>query len=267
MGLFDVHAHLTHSQFEVDRTAVIARARAAGLTSIISNGLNLDDNRAVLELSKADSIVRPAFGLYPVDAVLPEMRAAGIDYPREGEEHGADAAIEFIERHLDIAIAIGEVGLDGYWVPEAFWEKQETVFRRLVNLALSADKPIICHTRKREARALEILSELGAKRVVWHCFGSKLKLAERIASLGHFLSIPCNVRRSEAFTKMLSRLPRSQLLLETDCPYLSPNPGDRNEPDRVRSTLEYAAEIWGISEPDAQSVFEENYRILFRQEP
>jgi TatD DNase family protein len=267
MGLFDVHAHLTHQQFNSDLPAVLSRARTAGLTSIISNGLNLDDNRAVLELARREPLVRPALGLYPVDAVLPEMRAAGVDYPREGEEHGADAAIEFIENHLDEAFAIGEVGLDGYWVPEAFWPRQEEVFRRLIILALDADLPLIVHTRKREQRTFEILREYQCKRVIWHCFSSKLKLAEQITALGHYISIPCNARRSDGFTKMLQRLPRNQLLLETDCPYLGPTSGERNEPDRVRATLEFAAELWGTRVDDALEVFEENYRTLFRCVP
>jgi TatD DNase family protein len=264
MGLYDVHAHLTHPQFASDLLAVLERARVAGLTSIISNGLNLDDNRAVLQLAHQDPLVRPALGLYPVDAVLPEMRAGGVDYPREGEEYGAEAAIEFIESHLDAAIAIGEVGLDGYWVPEAFWLRQEEAFRRLVKLALKADLPLIVHSRKREQRTLEVLRELGARRVIWHCFSSKLKLAEQLVGLGHYVSIPCNARRSDGFTKMLQRFPRKQLLLETDCPYLGPTPGERNEPDRVRTTLEYSAELWGITVSNALEIYEENYRDLFR---
>jgi TatD DNase family protein len=212
-------------------------------------------------------MVRPAFGLYPVDAVLTEMRAAGVDYPREGHEHGAAAALEFIENHLDSAFAIGEVGLDGYWVPEAFWGRQEEVFAQLVSLALAGDKPLIVHTRKREVRCLELLRERKASRVLWHCFGSKLKLAEQIAAEGHYLSIPCNARRSEGFTRMLKRLPKTQLLLETDCPYLGPVSGERNEPSNVATTVEYAAELWGMSTVSALQLFEENYARLFGVEP
>jgi len=267
MGLFDVHAHLTHPQFTVDLGEVLARARNVGVTSIISNGLNLQDNRAVLELAAREDLVRPALGLYPVDAVLRDMRAAGVDYPREGEEHTAEEALSFIEGHVAEAFAIGEVGLDGYWVPEAFWLRQEDVFRRLVRLALDANKPLIVHTRKREARTLELLTEMGANRVNWHCFGSKLKLAEQIAALGHYLSIPCNARRSESFAKLLQRLPRERLLLETDCPYLGPVPGERNEPANVKDTLAFAAELWGLPVVAVLARFEENYFNLFGAAP
>jgi TatD DNase family protein len=267
MGLFDVHAHLTHVEFAADLPAVLDRARAAGLTRIISNGLNLDDNRATLELAAREPMVRPALGLYPVDAVLPEMRAAGVDYPREGLEHSAEDTVAFIREHIEFAIAVGEVGLDGYWVSDAFWPRQDEVFRSLVRLALEFDKPLIVHSRKREPRTLELLEELGAKRVLWHCFGSKFRLVEQVAKLGHYVSIPANARRSEAFTKMLKTLPRSQLLLETDCPYLGPRSGERNEPKSVAETLQYAAELWQVSIEQAQFEFEANYQRLFRETP
>jgi TatD DNase family protein len=267
MGLYDVHAHLTHAELAPDLAAVLDRARAAGLTRIISNGLNHVDNQAVLELGRREPLVRPALGIYPVDAVLVEMRAAGVDYPREGVEHGVDETIAFIRDHLGAAIALGEIGLDGYWVPEPFWARQDQVFRELVKLGLGADKPLIVHSRKRELSTLAILQELGAQRVVWHCFGSKLKLIQRITSMGHYVSIPANARRSEAFSKMLQTLPRTQLLLETDCPYLAPRSGERNEPSSVAETLAYAAELWNCPTTEALRQFEENYARLFREAP
>jgi len=267
MGLFDVHAHLTHPQLQDDLAGVLQRAQAAGLTSIISNGLNPADNARVLALAEAQPFVRPAIGFYPVDTVLPEMRAAGVDYPRHDEECTAEEGVAFVRTHVDKAFAVGEIGLDGYWVPEQFFSKQETIFSSLVEIAKSANKPIIIHTRKRERRALELLQELQVERVNWHCFGSKVKLARQIAAAGHYLSIPANARRSESFTRMLQTLPREQLLLETDCPYLSPTPGTRNEPQHVASTLAYAAELWQTSPEAALAQFEQNYMRLFGVAP
>ena len=128
---------------------------------------------------------------------------------------------------------------------------------------MDAELPIIIHTRKAEARTLEVLLELGAPRVNWHCFSSRLKLAKRIAEAGHYLSVPANARRSETFTGLLRSVPRTQLLLETDCPYLSPEPGTRNEPANVAGTCRYASEIWETSTGAARAQLEENFERLF----
>lgn len=267
MGLFDVHAHLTHPDLFNDVEAVLGRARAAGVSVIVSNGLNPADNAAVLALSQRFPMVKPAFGLYPVDAVLADMLAAGESYPGQREAWPTAEAIAWVRDHVDQAFAVGEIGLDGYWVKEPFWPAQEAAFRELVRLAMDADKPIIIHTRKRERRTLELLDELGARRVDWHCFTGRLSLAREIASRGHYLSIPANARRSESFTRMLETLPRERLLLETDAPYLGPDKDARNEPANVRHTVAFAAELWRTSEEAAAGQLARNFEALFGVAP
>jgi len=267
MGLFDVHAHLTHPDLLPDIEGVLSRARAAGLTSIVSNGLNPADNAAVLALSERFSIVKPAFGLYPVDAVLADMHAAGESYPGQRDVWPTSEAIGWVRDHVERAFAVGEIGLDGHWVKEPFWPAQDEAFRALVRLALEADKAVIIHTRKRERRTLELLDELGARRVNWHCFTGRLSLAREIARRGHYLSIPANVRRSESFTRMLETLPREQLLLETDAPYLGPEKEVRNEPANVRHTAAFAAELWKTTEEAAAEQLAHNFEALFGTAP
>ncbi len=267
MGLFDVHAHLTHPDLAGDIEGVVARAEAAGLTSIVCNGLNPADNEAVLDLSRRFDIVKPALGLYPVDAVLAEMQAAGESYPGQREVWPTEEAIGWVRAHVDQAFAVGEIGLDGYWVKEPFWPAQDDAFRQLVRLAMEADKAIIIHTRKRERRTLELLDELGARRVNWHCFTGRLSLAREIAKRGHYLSIPANVRRSESFTRMLEVLPREQLLLETDSPYLGPEKNEHNEPANVKHTAAFAAELWKTSEDAAAEQLAKNFEALFGVAP
>jgi TatD DNase family protein len=267
MPLYDVHAHLTHDQLLPDVANILERAAAAGVTTIVSNGLNPADNEAVLELARRYSAVKPALGLYPVDAVLASMRSSGEDYPDQRETWPADTAVRWVEQHVEEAFAIGEIGLDGYWVKEAFWPEQELVFRRLLELAIQTDKPVLVHTRKREARALEIMERLGPKRVCWHCFGGKVALARDIAERGHYFSIPANARRSEAFTRMLQVLPRRQILLETDCPYLGPDKNRPNEPANVTHTAAYAAELWGLRDEEVHRQLEENFVRFFGVDP
>jgi TatD DNase family protein len=264
MGLFDVHAHLTDRRLLPRAEEVVARARERGVTTIVSNGLNPRDNQAVADLAARFPEVRPAFGLYPVDAVLPEMLAMGVEYERpDADPVGADEAVEWLRDHVDGAVAVGEIGLDRHWVPEALWARQEEVFRRLVRLAKEADKPIVVHSRKAEQRMLEVLEEEGVTRVDWHCFGGKTKLGLRIGERGHWLSIPANARRSESFTKLLKELPRDKVLLETDCPYLGPEKGVANEPANVVGTAEYAAELWGWTVEQVREQLERNFEALF----
>src|SRR6185436_2660626 len=139
MGLADVHAHLTHRKLLPDVDAVVARARAAGITTIVSNGLNPQDNVATLALAARHPEVKPAIGFYPVDTVLGDMLAAGVEYPRDEEPVSMEDGVRFVREHVQEGIAVGEIGLDGHWVPETFWAKQEAAFRALVEIALAAD--------------------------------------------------------------------------------------------------------------------------------
>ena len=263
MGWFDVHAHLTDARLLQIEAEVVQRAKEGGLTTIICNGLNPIDNEAVRQLSLRQPLVKAAFGLYPVDAVLVEMDALGIDYPRNTPPVPWQEAVDWVRDNVEDCVAVGEIGLDHYWVPEALWTQQEEVFRALVSVAMEADKPIIIHSRKAERRAFEILVEMGAKRVNWHCYSSKVKLGRRIAEHGHYLSIPANARKAENFTRLLETLPRDRILLETDCPYLSPVRGTLNEPCNVVGTAQYAAELWQCELDVVRSQMEENFERLF----
>lgn len=267
MGLFDVHAHLTSPKLVPREREVLESATRAGVTSILVNGLNPTDNEAVRQLAARAPIVKPCFGFYPVDTVLPDMDAMGKSYPRDVPACTMEEGIAWVRDHAKDAFAIGEIGLDGYWVPKELWEKQEQAFRALVQIALDHDKVIIIHTRRREKRTLEILDEMGVTRVDWHCFGGKVGLARQLAERGHSFSIPSNARRHEGFTRMLETLPRDQLLLETDCPYLGPLPGQDSEPAFVADTARYAAELWKVSEEEALAQLARSFERLFRVAP
>jgi len=267
MGLADVHAHLTLPQNAAVVDKLVVNAQNAGVTTIISNAIDAADNRAVLELAKRFALVKPAFGIHPVDAVRVERSHTS---PAENENKSplsVDEAILWIRDNMENAIAVGETGLDGHWVPEELWYEQERVFSRFIDLALEADKPIIVHTRKREKRTFEILCDQRIGRVVWHCFGGKLKFAKQIAEQGHFFSIPANAVRSKGFTSMLNALPRDQILFETDSPFLSPDRERQSEPADVAITRAHTAALWGVSEDEVERQVSDNFARLFGVEP
>lgn len=258
----DIHTHLTHADFADDVVPVIERARAAGLGAIVVNGLEPVSNRQVLELAARHDIVRPALGIYPIDAVCDLLPA---DFALQVARFDVDEELTFIETQAAAGrlTAIGECGLDAYWVGEDTFATQERVFERLVDIAMRHRLPAIIHTRKREVRASEILRHLGARQVDFHCYGGKVKHALKWAvEDGWWFSIPANARRSEAFTKLLRELPPDKLLTETDAPYLAPAPGERSEPAAVVGTVAWLAELRGWQVEEARDQVWRNYGAL-----
>ena len=260
--LVDVHAHLTHGKFDSDLNETIQRAEATGLGAIVVNGLEPKSNRRILELAKLHPIIKPALGIYPIDAIN-QLKP---DLPFPVNTFDVDNEISFIKSQAQAGTitAVGECGLDGYWVSEETFPTQERVFTELINIALEFDLPLIIHSRKREKRCIEILEHHGVKRVDFHCYGGKVKLAIKAAEKnGWWFSIPANCRSNEAFTKMMKELPEKSILTETDSPYLAPTKGNRNEPCSVKGTVDYLGELRSWSFDEARDLIWNNYLALF----
>lgn len=259
----DVHSHLTHQDFAADLPSVIKRAADAGLEAIVVNGLEPRSNRRILELARTYPLIKPALGIYPLDAVNEQVNELPFAIP----SFDVHEEIKFIEEQARDGeiLAIGECGLDGYWVGEATFAKQEEVFIRLIELAMRYDLPLIIHSRKREERAMEILAHHGVRRVDFHCYGGKVKPALRAAEQqeGWYFSIPANAVNNEAFQKMLRELPPERILTETDCPYLAPEKGARNEPANVVGTVALLARLRSWSLEEARQKVWSNYHALF----
>ncbi len=260
----DAHAHLIHPRFDGEEDAAATRAANAGLDYVIVNGLEPVSNRAVLQLCARHNHLLAALGIYPVDAICNVIDAAQWphDFPPPAR-FDVDAEIDWIATQVDNVIAIGECGLDQHWVKDQAAE-QERVFRRLCEVAIGADKPMILHTRRAEARTFEILQEMGVQRADFHCYGGKLKLARRIADAGYYLSIPPVVERAQAFQILARELPLESLLTETDCPYMGPDRGERNEPANVPRGVAAMALARGIDETEMAAAIRSNFQRLFR---
>jgi TatD DNase family protein len=258
----DVHTHLTHEKFRGDQAEVIARAKAAGLGAIVVNGLEPKSNREILELAK-DPVIKAALGIYPIDAVNDLLPA---EFPFPVDRFDVKAEIAFIRDQAKAGklAAIGECGLDGHWLAEDTFPAQEAVFEELLGIAMECDLPAIIHTRKLEQRSIDILASLGVKKVDFHCFGGKVKLALQAAEKhGWSFSIPANAPVNEAFRKMLRDLPLELILTETDAPYLSPRKGERNEPANVVGTVRLLAELRGLTPDEAEKRVWANFQTLF----
>lgn len=242
----DVHCHFDLLENKDD---AIKKAIQKRVNLIITNGTNPKTNRLQLELSKKFLVIKPALGLYPIDAL--KLTEAQID-----EE------LEFIKKNKDKIVALGEVGLD-FKEDTDNHERQKEIFRKIIRLAKKIDKPVIVHSRKAELACIELLEEEKATKVVMHCFSGKLSLARRCAENGWCLSIPANVVYSEHFQTVIKQLPIENLLCETDSPYLHPKKEWPNDSSNVLESYKKIAEIKKITLKEVEEQIEANQKRVF----
>lgn len=249
--LVDVHCHLYFPQFEKDFEEAIKRAESTGLVSVINAGTDHDSNVKVLELSKKYKIINATLGLYPTESL-------------ELSDEDLDKELEFIKSHKDDIVGIGEVGLDFQLSTEQDQrEKQIKVFKKLITTLKPLNKTFVIHSRKAERECIEILEELEVKKVNFHCFSGNFKLAKRIEQNNWTMSIPANIGKSEHFQGIVKQTSISNLLTETDSPFLSPAGEERSEPSFVKLTIEKIAEIKGMDVKEVTNNIFLNYQRAF----
>ncbi len=261
MILVDVHAHLDHKLFNGKLDKVISNAKKNDVKAIITNGVNPETNRIALKLAERYDIVKAALGIYPIDALNIETRKG--HYPLKKENKiDVDKEIEFIKKNKDKILAIGEVGLDYYW-DKKHKKEQKDVFEKFIQLAEKLKKPIIVHSRKAEADAIDLLNSSKLKKVIMHCFSGNFKLVKQIQNNNWSFSIPTNIVRSKHFQKIVSETYISQLLTETDAPYLSPFKDKVNEPSYIIGTINKIAELKEMDKEEVANNIFMNYQKVF----
>ncbi|MBR9677459.1 TatD family hydrolase [Candidatus Woesearchaeota archaeon] len=258
--LVDVHAHLDHKQYTTDLDDVIKRSIDKGLKLIIANGVNPPSNRQVLQITKKYEIVKAALGLYPIDALNCEGESSG--FSRTTTPVNVEEELEFIKSQKDNIVALGEVGLDYYWVKDK-QKEMINVFNKIISLSQKIKKPMIVHSRKAELDTIETLESASAKNVIMHCFSGKKKYNKRIIDNGWYFTIPTNVERALHFHSIINEAPITKLLTETDAPYLCPIKDQRNEPWQVQTTIKKIAELKGLDEKEVSLNIYNNTQKLF----
>jgi TatD DNase family protein len=248
MMLVDVHAHL--DEFDEGELGVLMeKAQKIGLKTVITNGTNPRTNRTCLALAEKYKLVKPALGLYPTNAL--EMKPEEID-----------AELEFIAKSKNEIVAVGEVGLDYYWITDKN-EQQKEIFAKIIKLCEKLKKPIIVHSRKAEEDVVAMLEKSKIKHIIMHCFGGRLSLVKRCRDYGWYFSIPANIGRSSHFQRIVEEVPISQLLTETDSPYLSPVGKSRNDPTNVLESVKKIAEIKKLDPEECSKLIYMNYQKIF----
>ncbi|MBD3367095.1 MAG: YchF/TatD family DNA exonuclease [Candidatus Eisenbacteria bacterium] len=252
--LADTHAHLDLEDYDADRSDVIVRARAAGVSFIINVGFNLETSRAAIDLAERYDFIYASVGIHPHEAASVDERTL--------------SRIESMAGHERV-VAIGETGLD-YYRDHSPRDAQRAAFREHIRLARRLELPLIIHNRDALDDVLEIVDDECAGEVggVMHCFPGDAAYAEQVVRRGFHVGIggPVTFSSGGRLAKVAETVPRRTLLLETDAPWLTPKPhrGKRNEPAYVAFVAERVAELRDMSVADLARAATGNAMRLFR---
>ena len=256
MQFIDTHSHLYSSKFDKDRSKVVADAVAKGVKKILLPNISSKYTKSMLSLcDEFPENCLPMMGLHPCDVT----------------EKNYDQEITHVEEQLATQnyIAVGEIGLDLYWNKTTF-KIQKKAFIRQIELAKKYDLPIVIHVRDSFNEAFEIINRLNHEslRGVFHCFTGNVTDAQKIISLqGFYLGIGgvLTFKNSE-LDKTIAEIDLRHLVLETDSPYLTPNPfrGKRNESKYLITIAEHLAQIHKTSIGSIAEITTKNAKTLFR---
>ncbi len=253
--MIDSHAHLYYEKFDEDRDLVIARAREAGVSRVINIGTDVETSEKSIELAKRYEGFHATVGLHPTTQVT--------------DLAGDVARLETLAKaNPGHVIGVGEIGLDYYWKEVAPGPQKESLAVQL-DLARRLDLPVVYHCRDALPDLFACLErELTQPPGVFHCFSGGPADAERALALGYHLSFAGNVTYPKAVDlhAALQVVPIEKLLLETDCPFLPPQPvrGKRNEPAYVRHTRDFIANAKDVSPEELDRITEATTIALFR---
>lgn len=251
--LFDTHVHLNAEQFNEDLQEVIDRAIAEGVTNMVVVGFDEETIKKAIELAETYDFIHASVGWHPVDAV--DMTPEHLEWLKELSSHPK-------------VVALGEMGLDYYW-DKSPKEIQKEVFRKQIRLAKEVKLPIIIHNRDATADIVEILKEENAGEVggIMHCYSGSVETALECIDMNFYISLggPVTFKNAKKPKEVAEAIPLGRLLVETDCPYLTPHPyrGKRNEPAYVKLVAEEIAGLKGLTLEKVAEATAQNAKKLF----
>lgn len=252
--LFDTHAHLNAEQYNEDLEQVIERAKSEKVGKIVVVGFDRPTITRAMELIEEYDFIYAAIGWHPVDAI--DMTDEDLAWIKDLSQH-------------EKVVAIGEMGLDYYW-DKSPKDVQKEVFRRQIALAKEVKLPIVIHNRDATEDVVTILKEEGAAEVggIMHCFTGSLETAKACMEMNFYISFggPVTFKNAKKPKEVVKEIPSDKLLIETDCPYLTPVPfrGKRNEPSYVKYIAEQIAELREISFEELAELTTKNAKKVFR---
>ncbi|MGM0501923.1 MAG: TatD family hydrolase [Bacillota bacterium] len=250
--LIDTHAHLDFDRFDNDRAEVIQAAYDSGVKKIINVGADMESSRNSVDLAQDYDFIYASVGMHPHDA-------------QDFDENKYQELKKLAQN--DKVIAIGELGLD-YHYDNSPREKQQEVFKKQLQLATEVNLPVVIHSRDAKEDTLKILKEHAQDLTgVMHCYGYDVPTAKEVFELDFYLSFGgiITFNGTSAVRKMIKKLPLERIILETDAPYLTPEPhrGQRNESKYVKEVAKKMADIKNMSLKEVAEITTENAEQLF----
>lgn len=250
----DSHCHLFMKDFTDDRDAVVARARAAGVANMVFIGYSLDSSRRAVELAEKLDGCYATVGIHPHGA-------------QSGSGDAWDELAE-LARSSTRVVAIGEIGLD-YYRDLSPRDIQEAGFRAQLALARALDVPVVIHDREAHEDTMRVLSEVGAgPPIILHCFSGDASMAKEAWARGYYMGVsgPVTYPKAEQLRAIMRDAPRDRILIETDAPYLAPQPfrGKRSEPAHVVHAAQQLAALWNMTAEGVGRLTTANARRFYR---
>lgn len=248
---FDTHAHVDDARFDEDRANMLQNCRKKGVSFIMNIGAHPESSRAAVALSEQYDDIYATVGFHPCDT-----------YERTEADY---AELEELAAHAKVK-AIGEIGLD-YHYEDTDKEKQHIAFHRQMKLAEKMGLPVVIHSREATQDTLAVLKEYPQVKGVVHSYSGSVETAKILLDMGYYLSFNGIVtfKNAHKAREVLATLPHDRVLIETDCPYLAPDPhrGERNDPSLVPFVAAKVAEIWGITQEEVARITLENGKRFY----
>ncbi|HIS60247.1 MAG TPA: TatD family hydrolase [Candidatus Faecousia faecipullorum] len=250
--LFDTHAHMDDSAFDADREALLAALPEKGIGLLMNPGCSLASSRNAVALAESYDYIYAAVGSHPDAAreVCPEVIA----------EYRALCKLPRVK-------AIGEIGLD-YHYEDVPRDIQQAAFRSQMALAAELDLPVIVHEREAHEDGMRIVEEFPGVTGVFHCYSGSLDMAKWLIARGWYIGFTgvLTFKNARKALEVAGNIPLDRIVLETDCPYMSPEPfrGKRNDPGKLYRMAERLAELRGMTVEEVQERTFENGRRLYR---
>lgn len=250
-NIFDVHAHYDDEKFDEDREELLSTLPSMGVKAVVNASVDLATAKKAIEFTEKYPFMYAAVGVHPEN-----LEGLSEDYLKE-------LADLYVSNKK--VVAIGEIGLDYYWdIPK---EPQLKVFEEQLKLSLELDAPVVIHDREAHADTMRILKKYKPKKVLLHCYSGSREMLKEVMSLGAFISMGGVVtfKNARVPVEVCEAVPIDRLLLETDCPYLSPVPfrGKRNSSEKIAFTAERIAEIKGMDTQTLIDITTENAEKFF----